>query len=296
MIASAVLKVPSRIPLLALFPGQASSCTARSPRSRSRSSRSSARICGRRSTRAWCAHARRVAGLFVCAGACTSCGHSTGICPPVHHMACQDSPLHPSGLPNCAGHGPVPGVRPGAGCAGGAPALVLAVCCVACLLRLLLPAVFAHATCAHLLPSAHFPTLSARTGAAPPPQIETVQKETIHPRKSYKMNSSCAGELLRPAACIHRCVHSETGRQQQARPQRGQQVAGVGGCAHHAALNASAMPPACLRRHPAVRGLQVANVQAQPHGRHQRRLRPEALQQVLGGRAAALGRLRQPRH
>ena len=25
-------------------------------------------------------------------------------------------------------------------------------------------------------------------------EIETVQKETIHPRKSYKMNSSCAGE------------------------------------------------------------------------------------------------------
>ena len=23
-------------------------------------------------------------------------------------------------------------------------------------------------------------------------EIETVQKETIHPRKSYKMNSSCA--------------------------------------------------------------------------------------------------------
>ena len=29
-------------------------------------------------------------------------------------------------------------------------------------------------------------------------EIETVQKETIHPRKSYKMNSSCAGE--QPAA------------------------------------------------------------------------------------------------
>ncbi len=27
-------------------------------------------------------------------------------------------------------------------------------------------------------------------------QIETVQKETIHPRKSYKMNSSCADILL----------------------------------------------------------------------------------------------------
>lgn len=27
-------------------------------------------------------------------------------------------------------------------------------------------------------------------------EIETVQKETIHPRKSYKMNSSCADILL----------------------------------------------------------------------------------------------------
>lgn len=27
-------------------------------------------------------------------------------------------------------------------------------------------------------------------------EIENVQKETIHPRKSYKMNSSCADILL----------------------------------------------------------------------------------------------------
>ena len=27
-------------------------------------------------------------------------------------------------------------------------------------------------------------------------EIETVQKETIHPRKSYKMNSSCADILI----------------------------------------------------------------------------------------------------
>lgn len=27
-------------------------------------------------------------------------------------------------------------------------------------------------------------------------EIETVQKETIHPRKSYKMNSSCAGVCM----------------------------------------------------------------------------------------------------
>ena len=54
-------------------------------------------------------------------------------------------------------------------------------------------------------------------------EIETVQKETIHPRKSYKMNSSCAGELhatlstrpllVNPAlnhsrCCLSRCVSS----------------------------------------------------------------------------------------
>lgn len=32
-------------------------------------------------------------------------------------------------------------------------------------------------------------------------EIETVQKETIHPRKSYKMNSSCAGAWPWSAAC-----------------------------------------------------------------------------------------------
>ena len=42
-----------------------------------------------------------------------------------------------------------------------------------------------------------------------PLQIETVQKETIHPRKSYKMNSSCADILLfsaykvrNPTSCL----------------------------------------------------------------------------------------------
>ena len=34
-------------------------------------------------------------------------------------------------------------------------------------------------------------------------EIETVQKETIHPRKSYKMNSSCADILLFAA---YRCT------------------------------------------------------------------------------------------
>ena len=45
-------------------------------------------------------------------------------------------------------------------------------------------------------------------------EIETVQKETIHPRKSYKMNSSCADILLfaayrwpmsKPRCCCRRC-------------------------------------------------------------------------------------------
>ena len=42
-------------------------------------------------------------------------------------------------------------------------------------------------------------------------EIETVQKETIHPRKSYKMNSSCAGQpiitynpLAHPCATLRR--------------------------------------------------------------------------------------------
>lgn len=34
-------------------------------------------------------------------------------------------------------------------------------------------------------------------------EIETVQKETIHPRKSYKMNSSCADVLLLAAFKWH---------------------------------------------------------------------------------------------
>lgn len=39
-----------------------------------------------------------------------------------------------------------------------------------------------------------------------PLQIETVQKETIHPRKSYKMNSSCADILLFSSYKV-RCLH-----------------------------------------------------------------------------------------
>ena len=43
-----------------------------------------------------------------------------------------------------------------------------------------------------------------------PLQIETVQKETIHPRKSYKMNSSCADILLFSAykVCTVPCYRS----------------------------------------------------------------------------------------
>ena len=41
-------------------------------------------------------------------------------------------------------------------------------------------------------------------------EIETVQKETIHPRKSYKMNSSCADILLFAAyRCAARCVFTK---------------------------------------------------------------------------------------
>ena len=39
-----------------------------------------------------------------------------------------------------------------------------------------------------------------------PLQIETVQKETIHPRKSYKMNSSCADILLFSSYKVFLCV------------------------------------------------------------------------------------------
>jgi len=56
----------------------------------------------------------------------------------------------------------------------------------------------------------HFPSyLSLSPSPLPPPpptqvfdqeldalEINTVQKETIHPRKSYKMNSSCADILI----------------------------------------------------------------------------------------------------
>merc|ERR1712054_505487 len=39
-------------------------------------------------------------------------------------------------------------------------------------------------------------------------EIETVQKETIHPRKSYKMNSSCADLLLFASYKWHVCKPS----------------------------------------------------------------------------------------
>jgi hypothetical protein len=52
-------------------------------------------------------------------------------------------------------------------------------------------------------------------------EIETVQKETIHPRKSYKMNSSCADILLfaayrwgplGAAPCVYTPTHTPTPR------------------------------------------------------------------------------------
>jgi pre-mRNA-processing factor 8 len=41
-------------------------------------------------------------------------------------------------------------------------------------------------------------------------QIETVQKETIHPRKSYKMNSSCADILLFSAYKVSQAFYDDT--------------------------------------------------------------------------------------
>lgn len=38
-------------------------------------------------------------------------------------------------------------------------------------------------------------------------EIETVQKETIHPRKSYKMNSSCAGERSGWGGWVQQSAH-----------------------------------------------------------------------------------------
>ena len=44
-------------------------------------------------------------------------------------------------------------------------------------------------------------------------EIETVQKETIHPRKSYKTNSSCA-DILLFAAYMWNVSRPSTGRLQ----------------------------------------------------------------------------------
>ena len=46
-----------------------------------------------------------------------------------------------------------------------------------------------------------------------------------------------------------------------------------------------------VRGRAAVRGVQVAREQAQPHGRGARRVRPEAYSEVLDRRAVAVGRL-----
>lgn len=111
-------------------------------------------------------------------------------------------------------------------------------------------------------------------------EIETVQKETIHPRKSYKMNSSCAGE-----------GRGKGGQGGAAMPLVGLLLQGCWGSGL-AVDQLSVCAPLCLSdiiiaisfkrslpfphspapRHPAVCRLQVAHVQAVPHGRHQRRV------------------------
>lgn len=50
-----------------------------------------------------------------------------------------------------------------------------------------------HAPCPHLLVAPARQVFDQELDAL---EIETVQKEMIHPRKSYKMNSSCADVLL----------------------------------------------------------------------------------------------------
>lgn len=111
-------------------------------------------------------------------------------------------------------------------------------------------------------------------------EIETVQKETIHPRKSYKMNSSCAGGV---------CVHSRIPANCCCWPPTHQCLVGVQPGCRPSAISRHAPRPLAPCRHPAVCRLQVAHVQARADGGNQRRLRPEAFQQVLGGRAGEAG-------
>lgn len=102
-------------------------------------------------------------------------------------------------------------------------------------------------------------------------EIETVQKETIHPRKSYKMNSSCAGEQERGgrASCRAMCLLAD---KQVARSMASCRVLRPAPSLATTPRSLPSPPSPPLPRHPAVCGLQVAHVQAVPHGRHQRRV------------------------
>jgi hypothetical protein len=53
---------------------------------------------------------------------------------------------------------------------------------------------YSHGPCSNC--QAGYPPLDTCVQELDALEIETVQKETIHPRKSYKMNSSCADVLL----------------------------------------------------------------------------------------------------
>ena len=144
--ASTLMCLASLVTLLPPHPAlQASSCTARSPHSRSRSSKSSAPICGRRSTSPWCVSSPF--GLFFL---CFSCLHKLQAAP-FPSPPGLPLPAH-AGAPACPS---TPHPTP--------PMQVMDLCQV----------------------------FDQELDAL---EIETVQKETIHPRKSYKMNSSCAGE------------------------------------------------------------------------------------------------------
>ena len=103
-------------------------------------------------------------------------------------------------------------------------------------------------------------------------EVETVQKETIHPRKSYKMSSSCAGRTF-AFSLPHRPVYGF-----------------LAPTTHTASVVLCAVGAVC--RHPAVRRVQVADESAVAADGQQRRLRRHHVAEVLARRAAALGRLR----
>lgn len=182
-------------------------------------------------------------------------------------------------------------------------------------------------------------------------EIETVQKETIHPRKSYKMNSSCADQaefepLVHPGwgtglegtpgnhmGCGGSKPFSDGGSEPLPPPPedllQNQSFSSGLRCQRDFALRGAVwccggqVPPPPIsrvgvdthlgshpkytarpapqlnsgwRRHPALCVVQVAGLHAVAARRHEGQLRGDLLHQVLGGRAAAVGRLRFPRH